>query len=214
LKTISRLHFITQETLDFTHVDSANKALKGGAKWIQLRVKDKSKDEIYELAKTLKNTCKEHKATLILNDYLEIVKDLDLDGVHLGMTDASTLNARQLLGKNKIIGGTANTFEHILFHVNNQVDYIGFGPYRFTDTKTNLSPILGFGGFKLLQENIAKTKIKTPIIAIGGIQIEDIKDIYELGIHGVALASLINLDENPIRKTTEILDLINSEYNA
>lgn len=214
MKKIARLHFITQETLDFTHVDSAEKALKGGAKWIQLRVKDKTRDEVYELAKTLKDTCKEHNATLILNDYLEIVKDLDLDGVHLGMTDTSTLDARQLLGANKIIGGTANTFEHILFHVHNQVDYIGFGPYRFTDTKTNLSPIVGFKGFKSLQEDIAKAKIKTPIIAIGGIQIEDIKDIYELGIYGVALASLINLDENPIQKTSEILERINTIYNA
>jgi thiamine-phosphate pyrophosphorylase len=205
-KKISRLHYISQETKEISHQECILNALKGGVKWVQLRVKDKTEEQVHAIASEVKTICKEFKnVTLILNDYLSIAKELDFDGIHLGMTDTSTLIARAYLGKDKIIGGTANTLENIIFHYKNGVDYVGIGPYKHTFTKNNLSPIIGIEGYKVLIEQLAKHKINLPLIAIGGIVKEDFKDLSEIGVHGVALASLINLDKNPINKSKEII---------
>ncbi len=206
---IERLHFISQETQNFTHQECILKALNGGVKWIQLRVKNKSDDEVYAIASEVKKMCGQFEdVTFIINDYLSIAKELDLDGIHLGMTDTSTLVARHELGDHKIVGGTANTLEDIMFHYKNGVNYVGFGPYSHTLTKKNLSPILGTEGFKSVLEALNKKSISVPIIAIGGIEKEDIKNIAQLGVHGIALASLINLDKSPTHKSNEILQEI------
>jgi thiamine-phosphate pyrophosphorylase len=207
---ISRLHYITQETDNYSHQDLAHQALKGGVKWIQLRVKNKTEDEVFEIAEELKIECQQYQAKLIINDFLTIAKDLRLDGIHLGLTDTSTKIARETLGKSAIIGGTANTLEDVLYHYNNGVDYVGLGPYRFTSTKENLSPILGIEKYTTILKQLEARNIALPIIAIGGIQIEDFETIIENGIHGVALASLINLDPNPTEKAKQITNKIHS----
>lgn len=205
---IANLHHITQETVNFTHQECALRALKGGVKWIQLRVKDKTEKEVLAIAKEVKTLCNQYDAQLIINDYLEIAKELDLDGIHLGMTDTSTKVAREVLGKSKIIGGTANTLDHILYHYENGVDYVGVGPYRFTSTKDNLSPILGLDGYGEVLTELEKRSISLPVVAIGGIQIEDFQDIFTAGIHGIALASVINLATDPVVKSEEVMNEI------
>lgn len=206
MQDIAQLHYITQESTGFTHQESALKALKGGVKWVQLRVKDKSENEVLEVAKEVKKLCADFGAKLIINDFLEIAKELDLDGIHLGMTDTSTKVARNVLGDSKIIGGTANTLEDILFHYNNGVDYVGVGPYRFTSTKDNLSPVLGLEGFKNIIQSLKQQAVDLPVIAIGGIDTQDFKAIFDAGIHGVAIASLINMNANPEEKAKNILN--------
>lgn len=194
---ISRLHHISQETADFSHLDSIENALNGGVKWTQLRIKNKPESEIRKIASMAKELCKKHKATLIINDYPEICLDLDLDGVHLGLTDTSTAKARELLGPNKIIGGTCNTMDDIIDHHKNGVNYVGLGPFRFTSTKEKLSPTIGLMGYQKLVKELNEKGIDLPIIGIGGIKQTDIISIRQTGIYGVAIASLINLDPQP-----------------
>ena len=91
--------------------------------------------------------CKEHDAILILDDHVELAQKLEVDGVHLGKTDMPVAEARQLLGEAFIIGGTANTFEDVEMHYRAGADYVGIGPFRFTTTKKNLSPVLGIEGY-------------------------------------------------------------------
>ena len=207
---ISRLHYITQETADFSHLDCALWALKGGVKWVQLRVKNKSEDEVFEIAEELKILCQQFDAKLIINDFLSIAKDLRLDGIHLGMTDTSTKTAREVLGKAAIVGGTANTWEDILHHYKNKVDYVGLGPYRFTSTKEKLSPVLSLETYNSFIKELKSKKIDLPIIAIGGIKETDFETILGNEIHGVALASLLNLDPNPTEKAKQVINNINS----
>jgi thiamine-phosphate pyrophosphorylase len=121
-------------------------------------------------------------------------KEVGADGVHLGKNDTSVLEARKILGNSKIIGTTANTLQDILEHQSNGVDYVGLGPYKFTHTKEKLNPILGLDGYL----NIIKfsdAQIKIPIIAIGGIQLEDVKPLINTGVYGVAVSSVVNLSE-------------------
>ena len=211
---VHHLHHITQETESLSHQECVLNALKGGVKWIQLRVKDKTEDEVFEIAKEVKEIASNFdNITLLMNDYVYITKELDFDGIHLGMTDTSTLDARKLLGKDKIVGGTANTLSDILFHYKNGVDYVGLGPYTFTSTKDKLSPIVGAEGYTTILKELKSLNIEIPIIGIGGIKKEDFKILKDIGLHGVALASIINLDVQPITKAQEIVQEIKKQWS-
>ena len=106
----------------------------------------------------VQNVCKKYRATFIINDNVVLAKEIGAGGVHLGLNDTHPIEARKILGDNFIIGGTAHNLEEVKFQIENKVDYIGIGPYRFTSTKTDLSEILGLEGInKILQE--IKTKI-------------------------------------------------------
>jgi thiamine-phosphate pyrophosphorylase len=211
---VHHLHHITQETKTLSHQECALNALKGGVKWIQLRVKDKTEEEVFEIAKDLKAIASDfERVKLIMNDYLQITKELDYDGIHLGMSDTSTLDARKLLGKEKIVGGTANTISDILFHYKNGVDYVGLGPYTFTSTKDKLSPIVGVEGYINIIKELKSLNIEIPIVGIGGIKKEDFKQLKDIGLHGVALASLINLAKEPISKAEEIVQEIKLQWS-
>jgi thiamine-phosphate pyrophosphorylase len=187
---ISKLHYITANPAH------AAQACQGGVGWIQLRVKNKSEDEWKQIAKETKNICKKYGAKFIINDNVKLAKEIGADGVHLGKKDMSPDEARTILGLDFIIGGTANTFEDIQRLATLNVDYIGLGPFRFTQTKTNLSPLLGLEGYNELMKKCIDEKIEVPIIAIGGIQLGDIEAILTTGVHGIAASSAISESGN------------------
>ncbi len=191
MNTIDKLHYISQQSLTFSHLDAIKEALQAGCKWIQLRIKDESEENLSDYALQAKMLCKSYQAKLIINDYADIALKLGADGLHLGEHDLPVHRARQLLGNSFIIGATANTFEQIVRHAQDGADYIGLGPYRFTLTKKNLSPVLGLEGYARIMEQVNAAKIHIPVIAIGGILPEDIPAILQTGIYGVALSGAI-----------------------
>lgn len=195
LRRIEKLHYITHTSPSLDHCELAQKACKGGIKWVQLRVKDQVTEEWLDTAKRAKKICEEHGAALIINDNVEIAKQVGADGVHLGKSDMSPVEARQILGENCIIGGTANTFEDVQDAVNKGVDYVGLGPFRFTITKEKLSPELALEGYQKIVEACKKHDIKIPLVAIGGIRVEDVEEILNMGIHGVAVGTAIGFGD-------------------
>jgi thiamine-phosphate pyrophosphorylase len=207
---ISKLHYITQELKDQSHSDLAESACLSGIDWVQLRIKNKSHNEQLKIAEQTKAICKKHSAKFIINDNVKLAKEITADGVHLGKTDMNPVEARQMLGDNFIIGGTANTFEDIEQLAKAQVDYIGLGPFRFTSTKENLSPILGLEGYKMIIQQCLQKGIKIPIISIGGIKSGDIKSLIETGVYGVAVSSAINLSENKIETIKEFWNCLDN----
>ena len=146
-KTVE-LQFITHFTDTYSYYDSARMALEGGCRWIQLRMKDTPVDEVEREAIRLQGLCKDYGATFVIDDHVELVKKIHADGVHLGKKDMPVAEARGILGKEFIIGGTANTFDDVKMHYKAGADYIGCGPFRFTTTKKDLSPVLGLEGGK------------------------------------------------------------------
>lgn len=190
MKPISNLQFITNSNSENSIIEQIQYACEASCKWIQLRMKDMPEDEIVRLGKQARYICEKYNAVLIINDYPHLVKQIGANGVHLGKNDMSPTQARQLLGKEYIIGGTANNISDIKNLFQQAVDYIGLGPFKFTNTKKNLSPVLGL---KYYSEIIKETKneINIPIVAIGGIEIKDIADLLSTGIHGIAVSSLI-----------------------
>lgn len=206
------LQFITHTNERYSYPASAEVALKGGCRWIQLRMKEATDDEILSTAHPLRQLCDRYGATLILDDKVHLVQACRADGVHLGKNDMSPDEARKILGENAIIGGTANTLDDIKRLVSLGVNYIGLGPFRFTHTKKNLSPILGFDGYNDILRQCRAYGIKTPIVAIGGITIDDIPALMQTGIAGIALSGTILNAENPITETKKIFNAINTTH--
>ncbi len=204
------LQFITHYTDRYTYFDGARMALEGGCRWIQLRMKDASEDEIEQEAVRIQDLCRQYGAKFIIDDHVELVRKLHADGVHLGKKDMPVKEARQLLGKDFIIGGTANTFDDVQMHYASGADYIGCGPFRFTTTKKNLSPVLGLEGYREIVSRMKAAGISLPIVAIGGITAADIPDIMQTGVTGIALSGSILRADNPTEETRRIVLLMDS----
>ncbi len=203
------LQFITHKNDRYGYVEGAIEALAGGCKWIQLRMKEATADELREAVKILKPACAEKEAILVIDDHVELVAELDVDGVHLGKNDMPPAEARRLLGEKYIIGATANTIEDIRALAVQDVDYIGLGPYRFTETKRNLSPVLGIEGYRRIMEACRAEGIEHPVVAIGGITIDDLQPLMDVGVSGIALSGTILNAPSPRETTETILAMLN-----
>ena len=203
-----KLQFITHYTDSYSYVDSARIALEGGCRWIQLRMKDAEERELRNTAIAIQRMCREAGATFIIDDNVALAKSIGADGVHLGKHDMPISVARDILGERHIIGGTVNTFEDVLHHLNGATpDYFGCGPFRETSTKRNLSPTLGLDGYKDIIRQMRSHGIDIPIVAIGGIRREDIPQLLECGVDGIALSSSILTADDPVAEMREIADI-------
>ena len=207
------IQFITHANERYDYIDGVRMALEGGCRWIQLRMKDTSEEDVLKTAKSTRKLCRKYGAVFILDDYVELVERTGADGVHLGKNDMPIDKARRLLGKDKIIGGTANTFEDVKRIYSAGADYIGCGPFRFTTTKKKLSPILGLDGYRRIIEQMNTYGINIPIIAIGGILLQDVSDIMQIGVSGVAVSGAIlnaNNDDTPVTTMKRFINKLKS----
>lgn len=202
-----KIQFITHQTPRYSYIQSAQMALEGGCRWIQLRMKEATNDEIIDAANQIRPMCKQHHATFIIDDHVELVKQAGADGVHLGQQDMPIDEARRILGNDYIIGGTANTFEEIVLHWQHGANYIGCGPFRFTSTKKRLAPILGIDGYSDIINKMKQHGINIPIIAIGGIGYDDINPLLKTGLNGIALSGAILQANNPIAEMQHIMTI-------
>ena len=199
------IQFITHETETVGYVEGARMALEGGCRWIQLRMKDASDDEVRKAAAEIQPMCKAHDAIFLLDDRVELAKELKADGVHLGKNDMPVDEARRVLGEEFIIGGTANAFEDIERLARQGADYIGCGPFRFTTTKKNLAPVIGIEGYRDIIEKMKAAGIDLPVVAIGGITADDIDDILATGVRGIAVSGTVLRAENPVAMMKQII---------
>ncbi len=183
-------------------------ALEGGCRWIQLRMKDSPETDIIRCAEEVQPLCRKFGAKFILDDHVELVEKTGADGVHLGKNDIPVDEARKILGPDKVIGGTANTFEDVQRLHRQGADYIGCGPFRFTTTKKNLSPVLGLEGYRSIVLKMRENGIDLPIVAIGGITVGDIPAILETGVSGIALSGAILNAPDPVVMTARIIDTL------
>ena len=199
------IQFITHSNNRYGYVDGARLALEGGCRWVQLRMKEATEAEFMAAAAEIGRLCKEHGATFVLDDHVEWVEKTGADGVHLGKNDMPIDEARKILGSDKIIGGTANNFEDVERLYRQGADYIGCGPFRFTTTKKNLSPVLGLEGYQHIVDQMKSHGINLPIVAIGGILESDIKSILATGVSGIAVSGGILNAENPAEEMQRFL---------
>ncbi len=205
---MTNVQYITHCNKRFGYVEGAELALKGGCRWIQLRMKDATDEEFLKTGFLVRKMCKVYNATFVIDDRVHLVKTLEADGIHLGKNDMPVDEAKKLLqNDNIIIGGTANTFEDIVQLNNKGADYIGCGPFRYTETKKNLAPLLGIEGYIQIINNMKQHDISIPVIAIGGITYENVIQIMETGVSGIAISGAILNAEDPEKEMRRIIKL-------
>jgi thiamine-phosphate pyrophosphorylase len=193
---LERVYFISQQTATKMHLAGIEEALEAGCRLVQLRVKNEPEAAVLEQAKKTKDLCDRYNAKLIINDFPHVAKSVGAWGIHVGLQDMSPNAVRAIVGREMVVGGTANTFEHIQQRVQEGVDYIGLGPFRFTSTKEKLSPILGLEGFQRIMDKVSAAGIQLPIVAIGGILAGDVPGLRAAGIQSVAVSgAILNADD-------------------
>ena len=197
---ISSLHYIT------TTPEAAELACRGGVRWVQLRVKNQSYVAWKQLALETQVVTRRHGATLLINDNPRLAQEIGADGVHLGQADMPPAEARAMLGAKFIIGGTANTFADVQRHVAAGVDYVGLGPFRFTQTKEKLSPILGLAGYADILRQCRAAGLVVPVIGIGGVTLADVAALLETGLHGVAVSGAIGAAVEPTATAAQFVE--------
>lgn len=205
------LQFITHPSNRYSIADEVKMVIEGGCRWVQLRLKNASDTEVKEIAEEIIPLCQETETILVLDDRVELTMDLKVHGVHLGKNDMPAVDAREYLGAGAIIGVTANTAEDIIAYKKVDVDYVGLGPYRFTTTKEKLSPVLGLDGYRNIITEIRSAGVELPVVAIGGITLDDITDLMATGVNGIAMSGAIINSENPVEYTRQVIEKLNSK---
>lgn len=201
------LQLITHPVNGRSEIEGARLALEGGCKWVQLRMKETPVEEVKNVALELLPLCKQYEAVMIIDDHVELAKEVGADGVHLGKMDMNPKDARAILSDGFIIGGTCNSFDDILA-IKDDVDYIGCGPFRFTTTKKKLAPVLGLEGYQEIVWKCREQGINIPIVAIGGITKDDVRKVLHSGPNGIAISGGILSAADPKTETEEILKII------
>ncbi len=181
-----RLCFITDPKVsDLSYEDMTVKVLTEGVRWVQYREKERSRRKIYEEAARLRRITKDYNALFIVNDFVDIAICVNADGVHLGQDDLPLREARKIMGRDRIVGISTHSLEQALEAERDGADYIGFGPVFHTLTKDAGNP----KGTDMLQE--VKKQVNIPVVAIGGISLENIRSVLDTGVDAVAVASAI-----------------------
>lgn len=199
---MDKAYFISQGETTEQQLQCITAVCGAGGHLIQLRMKEIEETVFLKTAEKAKVICDAFDAQLIINDSISVAKTIGAAGVHLGKHDANPTEARELLGNNCIIGATANTLEDCLRLSKTPIDYIGLGPFKFTETKKNLDPILGFEGYQTICQVLKQQNIELPVYAIGGITTANIPQLTETGIYGIALSgALVKKSAEEIKKT-------------
>ena len=204
---MNNIQFITHENQRFGYVEGAEMALRGGCKWVQLRMKDATDNKFLSIGRKVAELCRSYNATFLLDDRVHLVAELGADGVHLGKNDMPISEARRILGNEKIIGGTANTFADVQHLAAQGADYIGCGPFRYTPTKRNLAPILGLEGYRNILKQMQQVGISLPLIAIGGIVSTDIAALRDIGVSGIAISGAVLEAADPIKEMKKLIEI-------
>lgn len=181
LYVVTDRSFLKGETL----YEQVEKALEGGATFVQLREKDRDTESILAEARQLKVLCAKYQVPFVINDSVEIAMKADADGVHLGQEDMGVLEARKILGEDKIIGVTAKTIEQAVRAQEQGADYLGVGAVFASPTKTN--------AIRISKEQLREIceRVSIPVVAIGGITADNMMELKGSGIDGVAVVSAI-----------------------
>jgi thiamine-phosphate pyrophosphorylase len=199
---MERLLYISQQTPGASHAENIRAACEAGCRWIQLRVKS---GDVSAIAFEAKQICDAFGALLSINDHPTVARTIGAYGLHVGLQDMPVQEARTIVGSGCWLGGTANTIHDARMHADAGADYIGAGPFRFTTTKEKLSPILGLEGYRQLMKGIGSN---LPVLAIGGILLEDVPALMDTGVYGIAVSGLITHAPDKKAVVEEIMQLL------
>ena len=203
---LPKIYPITDVSLaGISHGEQVGRLIAGGATFIQLREKHASPRDFFEAAKPAIEIARKNNVMIIINDRVDIARALGADGVHLGQDDLPPNAAREVLGPDAIIGFSTHSVEQAIDAAGLPIDYIAIGPIFETKTKENPDPIVGLDGLAEVKKNIGNI----PLVAIGGIDLDNVLDVLAAGADSIALVSTIVGDPALISaKTAQLLDIV------
>ncbi len=195
-KYIEKLQFITHDIPQHSHIAQVEIACQAGAKWIQYRCLTKSDGELLADLNTIAGICDDWGTTLIVTDHVHLKGKADIQGFHMEDMKTDFISLRKKLGDEFTLGGSANTTENLIRLATEGADYAGFGPFATSTTKPNNLPLIDINGYSNAMKKLESLNIELPIIAVGGIKLIDVSALLKAGVHGIAVSSAINQDEN------------------
>ena len=181
--------------------EAVEEALEGGATFLQIREKNMPPEELIALAKEVKEITDQYHVPYVVNDEVEIAKIIDADGVHIGQSDKALVEARKILGPDKIIGVSAQTVEQAMEAEKNGADYLGVGSVFTTSTKLDADDV------SLETLRAICDAVSIPVVAIGGINKDNILDLIGTNVDGVAVVSAIFAARDIKKNTSELLKI-------
>lgn len=200
---IPKLQYISQGKTPEAHVANIQKACTSGAEIVQLRLLEVSEKKLLKLAHEARDITAHFQTRLLITDHYKIAKEVKADGVHFEKAASYPTIAKKHLFTWQLIGGTADTLKDCETLLKKEVDYISLGPFRFTTTKDNLPPVLGLNGFTAITEAL---QTETPIIGVGGITTDDVTDILQTGVSGMAVSGAITRSFKSIQTFHQLLN--------
>ena len=201
-KNILKAYLVTDNKAlgDRSYFEVVEESILGGVTLVQIREKDVTSRQYYEKAKKLKLLTSKYNIPLIINDRVDIALAVGADGVHVGQKDIPVKDIRKIVGEDFIVGATANSVELAIEAEAQGADYLGVGALFPTSTKDDTKPLTP----QMLKKIVESVSI--PVVAIGGISIDNIKLLKDTGIVGVAVSSGIMGNENPKKAAREIFE--------
>jgi thiamine-phosphate pyrophosphorylase len=184
------------EISKISHVEQVQQLIKGGAKLIQIREKKATSRDFFEQAQKCLEIAEKSNVKILINDRIDIALAVNADGVHLGQDDLSPIYARQILGEKAIIGFSTHSVSQAIKAVKLPINYVAIGPIFQTTTKENPDEIVGLNGLNQVKKAIGDF----PLVAIGGINLENAQKVFENGVNSIALISAILDKSSEIEK--------------
>jgi thiamine-phosphate pyrophosphorylase len=190
-------------------LDVVEDALKGGVRGVQLREKDLSSRELYELAYEMRKLTTRYDARLIVNDRVDIALAVEADGVHLGLNSMPIHRVRRLLGSSRLIGLSCHNQISAIMAQENGADFITFGPVYYTPSKANYGKPVGIDKLEIVTH-----LLQIPVFALGGIKRDNIEEVMAAGAAGIALVSAIIADDDPRAEAEAMIAMLPSPLPA
>ena len=207
-KYIEKLQFITHDIIQHSHIEQAQIACEAGAKWIQYRCLSKADEELLADINSIANICDDWGATLIVTNHIHLKGKADIQGFHIEDMDADFIALRKQIGDEYTLGGSANSVDNLIRLAKEGADYAGFGPFKVTTTKPTNSPLLGVQGYAVAMQTLKQQDIDLPILAVGGVTLQDIDPLLAAGVYGIAASSAINQSDDMYQTYRDFYNLL------
>ncbi len=200
------VYFITSSEFGRSHEELAEMVLRAGVGVVQFREKGMSAKQMFEIAKRLRKLTEEYGATFIVNDRVDLALAVDADGVHVGQEDLPAEVVREIF--DGIVGVSAHTVEEAK-KAERYADYLGVGPVFATKTKRDAKEPIGLEGLRRIVEAVS-----VPVVAIGGINRDNVLEVLKTGVSGVAVISAIAGAKNPEEEAKKLLEIVRSYFSS
>ncbi len=199
---VAGLHVLTDTSIQhrFSHGQLADFAARGGARVVQMRAKTATTRHLLEWGQEVSGACRAHGCLFLVNDHVDVALALGADGVHLGQDDMPVAIARRLLGDNAVVGSSVHSLAELRRAEDEGATYVAFGPVYRTATKVDVGPVRGLQQLSVLCESST-----LPVIAIGGVGPDQVRELLAVGVAGVGVVSAVCLDPEPLEATREFV---------